>query len=715
MDITVQIISDFLSPTGYGKAARDFIFCLDKAGIRAKPVFPPSSWSGADLNPSEFSKLKELAQQEDIGDVVQIEMLVPELMTDNRNYGYCVWETTRLPKGWAEKLNKKVAVLTCSDFSKQAMVNSGVRVPVYVIPHVVEPSVSKVKLNIPELKGQTTVLLSGEFTPRKNIQSSLFAWYIAANGDYKHTLLLKTCGLNPGVSGMKVKQMVEEAKQNAKQYIENKGEEFKEAKVYLIDKILEDRFIEHLYKNSDYFFTASCGEAFNLPLAEACCHGLIPVCPAEGGHRQYLPDGSAVFMMGNWAKSKAFEGNPRYGDAGNWYEITPFTMVEAFKMLLNGDFEELKGNAQEAVKVLLSNKNIGNIWVETLKTIHNPVIQLHTPKNPPKYNPKRREPFIIKCVQALNEEKLIKAQLKNRYDDVDLILVVEGAARGRPDQKDGHSIDKTHKLIKEFCEEQKEDKIVYLTKEYGFTDYEDIKNVFSTFINSNLRGIQNKVCYISDVDEFMTKEDFDKVVETFIGNPECSEVVPKFLHYYDSLDIIQRPVPTKMNILHQRFTRWQNEGMYFFNHPTLTSLRDRVDTACHPSYQDKRIIVDAYIHHIGDIKSPEFYKMKHDYYNRELSGHLNLDYDWKCKREFPKDRLMYFDGTIPGELLELYDVSYGNDYRLPVWTQSAAYNGELELIPLFTGMVDTPFLFKGDYKEAALGPTSEEVLESAVM
>lgn len=684
---TIRIIADFLSPSGYAKAAIDYVLALDRAGFNVIPTFPKSTWGGTDLNPDIFATLIRLSKNKSSGDEIVIEEMVPELMSNNKNYAFCVWETTKIPQSWVQILNNKLGVITCSSFSKDSMINAGVNVPIFVVPHAVELNDTNFILKLNSKKRK--ILTVGDFTERKNLDSIIKGYLIACNKNKDVELIIKTCTLNPLKSGMKFKSMVNKSVNSAIDYLKSIGEEIDLPEIYIIDKILEDRYMQHLYKNADIYISASLGEAFNLPLAEAMYYGLPVICPEIGGHREFVNENSAILMGGEFRKAGGVEGNGRYDNAGEWFYVNHLTIASAIKYAFSNDLSTIALSGKNDVKSSLSYKSIANKYSEVINKIYNPIMFLKTPKSISKKNDK---PFVVKCVQVLNEEKLVKANLRNLYDKVDLILLVEGAAIGRKDQLNGHSIDSTIKKIEEFIlEEDKEGKILFMTKKNGFENYEDIKNMFSFIMNNHLSEIDNKICYIADADEFMTNKDFDKIIETFELNPECSEVVPKFIHYYDNLSIIQRPIPSKMNILHQRFTRWQKDGMWYFNHPTLTSLRDRVDTACHPTYQNKRLVVDAYIHHTGDIKDAEFYKMKHEYYNKELNGHYNLDFEWKCNRDFPSDRLMYYNGVVPKELINIYSTE-DNVLCLPIWTDSNAYNSLIKLKPLFTGMEDKEFI-----------------------
>ena len=46
-----------------------------------------------------------------------------------------VWETTRIPKRWVGPINQADAVCVPSLHNKQALRNSGIKIPIYLVPH----------------------------------------------------------------------------------------------------------------------------------------------------------------------------------------------------------------------------------------------------------------------------------------------------------------------------------------------------------------------------------------------------------------------------------------------------------------------------------------------------------------------------------------------------------------------------------------------------
>lgn len=80
---------------------------------------------------------------------VQICLCLPDVKWDffpwwgrrrhRRQAIYTVWETTRIPYGWAEAMNTGAAALTASTWCRKIFKDCGVTVPIHVVPHGVNP------------------------------------------------------------------------------------------------------------------------------------------------------------------------------------------------------------------------------------------------------------------------------------------------------------------------------------------------------------------------------------------------------------------------------------------------------------------------------------------------------------------------------------------------------------------------------------------------
>ena len=90
---------------------------------------------------------------------------------------------------------------------------------------------------------------------------------------------------------------------------------------------------------------------------------------------------------------------------------------------------------------------------------------------------------LVQCIQMHNEEEFAPLVLKSIYNEVDKIIVIEGAVKNRNNStEDGHSIDKTVDIIEDFKKnppKNLKDLVVYCSKK--FPDDENVHRMVQKF------------------------------------------------------------------------------------------------------------------------------------------------------------------------------------------------------------------------------------------
>ena len=102
---------------------------------------------------------------------------------------HTMWEASRLPAGWAAQLNQTRAVLVPTRFVARVCRDSGVTVPVEVVPDGVDPQVYRYEER-PERAGLTTLIVA-TVVPRKHTLEGIAAWKRAFAGDPEAQLIIK--------------------------------------------------------------------------------------------------------------------------------------------------------------------------------------------------------------------------------------------------------------------------------------------------------------------------------------------------------------------------------------------------------------------------------------------------------------------------------------------------------------------------------------------
>lgn len=262
-------------------------------------------------------------------------------------------------------------------------------------------------------------------------------------------------------------------------------------------------------------------------------------------------------------------------------------------------------------------------------------------------------PRIIQCIQAHNEEGLIRECMLQLYDKVDQILVLEGAVTNRPGAtEDGHSTDRTVEIIKQvMAEEDPENKFMFIQIDRPWNDLEEMKNAFFQYMRNG------DWMLITDVDEFIMPDVVDRLRTAISIEPYATEIVPGgFYHFWRDAWHMRRP-SGDWGQQHQRFIRFQ-EGLHYKTHPVATDRND-ICTYFHPIYYARRFVLkDFVVYHYSYCKPgiEEEVKSKAEFYDKELGqdkhGHVGAyarggqTDEFLNRAENLKDVLV-FDGDHP--------------------------------------------------------------------
>ncbi len=286
---------------------------------------------------------------------------------------------------------------------------------------------------------------------------------------------------------------------------------------------------------------------------------------------------------------------------------------------------------------------------------------------------------LVQCIMAHNEEEFIEYTLKSIYSEVDRIIVVEGAVENRANQTaDGHSIDKTMEIVRQFKKEKDVDrKITPIQIRRPWKSLEEMKQTFFDMC------CDNDIIIINDADEIYKPEDIKRVRTLFDREPYASEVVPMFLHFYRDFGHIQAP-DNEWQPLHQRIFRYQR-GMKYNSHPVATDPWGRC-TYFDPAYQHRRFTMNNFfIWHYGYARSgmDEIMKSKQIYYEKELKKlNATKQFDKKVSEFLNKIENLNLIGQYPLDLhpevmkthpMFSYSDSFYKDKSFTSWSEFSPY------------------------------------------
>lgn len=275
--------------SGIGTASREYALALHRQGVDVKVVNaatrPLSSYRSSGQLPALINKPYSQGKTK-----VLIYHGLPhtlDMAQARKQYDYVVlntvWETTRIPASWFPHINRFDAVFVPSVQNKIAMKTSGVKVPVYIVPHGVNtqqftPSHKKMPLQVP--KGTFVFISVFTFQHRKNPETLVRAFWEEFSAADKVALLIKTSGLGPNETDGWIKGKLLSYKK--KLGFGNR------APVYIVTKHASPEKMKSIYATGNAFVLPTRGEGVGLPFLEALSSGVPVIATGWGGHMDFL-------------------------------------------------------------------------------------------------------------------------------------------------------------------------------------------------------------------------------------------------------------------------------------------------------------------------------------------------------------------------------------------------------------------------------------------
>ena len=283
----IKYTAPLLDNSGYARAARGNVLALHKAGI---PLT---------LNPISFESIHpDLGKDGEIINSLidkQIEYdyniihSTPEfwsryLESGIKNIAYTIWETTKLHPDWPKYINNSVdKVLVGCEWNKQVFEDSGVTIPIGVVPH----GISKTeyddvdKYDIAGIKDSDFVFYNiSQFTERKNLPALIKAYYYAFSGVDDVVLVLKTYR-NDYSDGEK--EVIRDIFKQLKMGMPMEHH----PKIILIPNMLTEAEISAVHQRGDCYVSLDRGEGFGLSPFQAGAAGKPIIVTGFGGSIEY--------------------------------------------------------------------------------------------------------------------------------------------------------------------------------------------------------------------------------------------------------------------------------------------------------------------------------------------------------------------------------------------------------------------------------------------
>jgi len=296
-------------------------------------------------------------------DFIHIEHKTPGAFTTGRykkNIGYSVWETDRIPDVVVSNVNIKDELWTASEYSMRAFVNSGVRIPIKIIPHIIDTD----KFYSDGKEVRTLIMLfNGEFTYRKGIDVLVKSYLKAFKNTDDVMLLMKTYLLSNKDAGSNY------VRNTINGWIKEINP-VNPPKIKILNELISDEDLPKLYSCANVFVSPTRGEGFGIPIAEAMSSQNLVIVPDKGGHTDFCDSTNSILIDSKIEPiDKGFLEEDRKAYSGqNWISPSEEHLVEVLKEVYNNydRYRDIRIKARDTVEEYCSKDRIVSLMERNL-------------------------------------------------------------------------------------------------------------------------------------------------------------------------------------------------------------------------------------------------------------------------------------------------------------------------------------------------------------
>lgn len=254
-------------PSGYAVSAKNFMLSLDSKGVDIRykyvygkgtpfPVEEPASGDNYIMNIIRQRKFSKNCAQ-----VVYGQGDVFYKNDGKYKIGFTMLETTGIPKEWARQCNLMDEVWVPSSFNVKTFRDSGVTVPIHVIPLGIDPNFYNPQIVSYKKHEKFTFLSVFEWGERKAPEVLLKAYSKAFTKNDDVVLICKVINNDGSIN-------IDE--EIHKLNLPEDGPEI----IFLYNTKFVDYDMATLYRSADCFVIATRGEGWGMPILEAMACGL---------------------------------------------------------------------------------------------------------------------------------------------------------------------------------------------------------------------------------------------------------------------------------------------------------------------------------------------------------------------------------------------------------------------------------------------------------
>ncbi|HEV7767754.1 MAG TPA: glycosyltransferase [Thermoanaerobaculia bacterium] len=280
-ELTWQSIMSWTN--GYAMSCREMMRALDDQGVHLTYRYAYGKGTTFPLAEERYTgdRLLDIISARDVPSRPRVAVTYAQGNVFERNparyrIGFTMLEVDGFPRDWVQQANRMDEIWTPTEFGRKAMLDSGVKRPVHVIPLGVDPQHFHPNVKRVEQRGDAFVFIANfEWGERKCPELLLSVFNRTFKRSDNAVLVCKITNRN---------REVDVANEIRALGLDENG-----GTVHLIyNRELPHYQLATLYRSADCYISTTRGEGWGLPLLEAMACGLPAIATDWGGHTAIL-------------------------------------------------------------------------------------------------------------------------------------------------------------------------------------------------------------------------------------------------------------------------------------------------------------------------------------------------------------------------------------------------------------------------------------------
>lgn len=353
--------------SGYGEACRHDVGALVSAGVDVTTQIPSYV-----LESTDFGKVGALCNElenKPLGYKIKILHTTPNVYTQFMepnvyHIARAFWETDKLPPDFAQGIQLCNEVWTGSEYNAQAMRNSGITRPIYIIPEAIDTDIGEVDKYITNIQAFTFYSIF-EWTERKNPFALLSNYWKEFTEKDNVALVIKTY----------VDNFQKDKRDEIKNYIKRIKKQQPQAyyaPLYIYNNLMDRRQMYRFHKTFDCFVSTHRGEGWGVPQMEALTMGKPIISTNCGGIHEYLTHkDNSLLLPYTLANVDNTRNKQWYLPEQKWAMVDSEALRKAMRFAIDNQkaMQEMGTKGAQLVKDTFALKVVGNKMLERLKII----------------------------------------------------------------------------------------------------------------------------------------------------------------------------------------------------------------------------------------------------------------------------------------------------------------------------------------------------------